>query len=129
MSFTNKEIEMTHYEMAIGIRAQILKSAAEALVYNYLAGFTDCVAYIKALKDFKPVDINALTQQELTDLGFRGWDESGLALIPLWLFPFISETFTGASINDSEVKVFVTKDIDNDNRFGVLAYGVYPNVK
>lgn len=120
---------MTHYEMATGIRAKILESAAEALVYNYIAGFTDCVEHIKALKDFKPVDINALTQQELSDLGFRDWDENGLALIPLWLLPFISETFTGACINDSKVKVFVTKDIDNDNRFGVLAYGVYPNVQ
>lgn len=120
---------MTHYEMATAVRARILKAAAETFVYGYNEVTLDCVSTVKALKGFELVDINQLDRQELNELGFREWDGVGLMLIPLWLLPFIKETFTGACIDDSEVKVFVTEDIDNDNRFGVLAYGVYPNVK
>lgn len=67
------------------------------------------------------------TQADLEDIGFSMWDEeSNLMLVPLWLLPFIS---TGVELTDITGKTSIvgTDTIDNDVRFGCLAYGVYAN--
>jgi hypothetical protein len=66
-------------------------------------------------------------QVELEDLGFQVWDEeSNLMLIPLWLLPFISNGVELTSISGDTATVG-TDDIDNDVRFGCIAFGVYAN--
>ena len=79
----------------------------------------------KGYQDFK-FDPNQLTLDEMTSLGFRKWDESGLQLIPLWLFPYIQP---GSVITDifGDTSTFSGKE-DKDNRFGLLSFGVVPKV-
>lgn len=67
------------------------------------------------------------TEDQLIQLDFGKWDKS-LYLIPVWLVPYISDTFIGRSINDIEgdVRELITADIDKDHRFGCIAFGVEP---
>lgn len=77
----------------------------------------------KAYQSFR-FDPNQLTLDEMTSLGFRKWDESGLQLIPLWLFPYIQP---GSVITDifGITSTFSGRE-DKDNRFGLLSFGVVP---
>jgi hypothetical protein len=67
------------------------------------------------------------TKNQLIQLDFGHWSDN-LFLIPIWLVPYISDTFTGRSINDTkgDLKLLVTADIDKDHRFGCIAFGVEP---
>jgi len=63
---------------------------------------------------------------QLESLGFGKWEEGNpMRLIPLWLFPFIADKVETECI-DGEKKVTKKKDMDNDHRFGCIAYGVIP---
>ena len=77
----------------------------------------------KAYQSFR-FDPNQLTLDEMSSLGFRRWDESGLQLIPLWLFPYIQP---GSVITDifGITSTFSGRE-DKDNRFGLLSFGVVP---
>lgn len=79
------------------------------------------------------VDFSELTSEEATLLGFPLWDESGLRLIPLWLYDHIAVGQTLTDING--VSTFVHEDymvegsenyIDNDHRGGATAVGFVP---
>jgi hypothetical protein len=85
---------------------------------------------IKSLKrvqeEFKKVDFTELSEDELRDLGFSKWSEEelpGVWLVPLYLYPCIPDGTELTSIF-GEKAVKGTDEIDNDVRFGCLAYGI-----
>jgi hypothetical protein len=62
----------------------------------------------------------------MADLGFgKMTEESPMWLIPLWLLPFLPDIIETECINGTK-SVLKKSEIDNDERFGCLAYGVYP---
>jgi len=85
------------------------------------------VEEIKGSDEYRDIDPSELTQEECDELGFAKWDEEGLMLIPLWLVPYISETFEGACITDPKFRLMVTSKQDNDHRYGCVSFGVYCN--
>jgi hypothetical protein len=71
------------------------------------------------------IDPTDLSFEEMIELGFGSWsEESPMRLIPIWLFPFLADEFKSESISGS--KHSKLSEIDNDHRFGCLAYGVVP---
>lgn len=59
-------------------------------------------------------------------LGFKFWEEdSNLMLIPGYLYQFIPEGLELYSISGEEEQYESYADLDNDTRFGCLAYGIY----
>jgi len=124
---------MTTYEKCKGIRRIIINRAAEIMAYDSWSN-DFCAKKIKEIpsvlkdengnliNDIQPSD---LTEEEMKDLGFGKFsEESQDMLIPLWLFPFLAEEITTQCI-DGSIKI-KKSEMDNDNRFGCLAYGVYP---
>jgi hypothetical protein len=58
-------------------------------------------------------------------LDFGKWNEDNpIRLIPLWLLPFLASEFDCQDIIGK--KHSKLPEIDNDHRFGYLAYGVIP---
>lgn len=66
-------------------------------------------------------ELDALTDDELFALGFGNWD-GALRLIPLWAWNYIANGEELTSISDT-VKVKGRDEIDNDVRFGCIAWG------
>lgn len=79
--------------------------------------------FMEALKD--EIDFNNLTEKEAIELRFGKWSEEdpSLYLIPIWLLPILPVGTKLTSINGDEI-VYDGKNVDNDVRFGCLAYGV-----
>lgn len=76
------------------------------------------------LKD--KIDWGNLTEEECKYMGFGKWDEeSGIWLIPLWLYKSIPVGIKLYSINGEEV-MFDGSNIDTDTRYGCLAFGIKP---
>lgn len=121
---------MTTYELAKMIRKAIVNRAAEVMAYtNWSDEFAaseirGIPAWIKDSANFKPLDLTELTKEELIDIGCGMWDEeSNLYLLPLWTLPFLPDEIELGCIS-GETKKFKRDEIDNDCRFGCLAYGV-----
>ena len=122
---------MSDYEFLLIVRETIINRAAE--VFNY--GWSDDLSSerIKEIPDvfykskcFRKVDPNEMTKEQLLDLGFQKWDEdSGLMLIPLYIYPFLKDEIMCGSISDICSRLIKTSEIDLDHRFGCLAYGVF----
>lgn len=66
-------------------------------------------------------EIKQLSRETLSDFGFLKWD-GDLILIPLWLFDCIPEGEELICI-DGETVIKNGDNIDNDARFGCIAYG------
>ena len=79
--------------------------------------------FLEKLKD--EIDFNNLNEQEAIELRFGKWSEEDptLYLIPIWLLPILPIGTKVTSIFDEEI-VYDGKNIDNDVRFGCLAYGI-----
>ena len=59
-------------------------------------------------------------------LGFKKWEEdSNLMLIPGYLYQFIPAGLDLYCISGEKVQYESYKDLDNDCRFGCLAYGIH----
>ena len=72
----------------------------------------------------KYIDLSKLTREEAIELRFMKWDdESDLYLIPLYLLSFIPIGTKLTSI-DGETVIYDGTNIDNDIRFGCLAWGI-----
>jgi hypothetical protein len=72
------------------------------------------------------LNISKLTEEEMKDLGFGVWDEDNpMRLIPLWLLKFLPDQIETESIG-GEKKILEKSTMDNDHRFGCLAYGIIP---
>jgi hypothetical protein len=119
------------YEIAKNIRRILLNRTAEVIVYDWSKDFSvdqikNVVEYIRSAKWFIPVNPIDMDEEQLIDLGFQKWsEENPVYLIPLWLFPFLPEEVELRCIN-GEKNTLKKADMDNDNRFGCLAYGVIP---
>lgn len=125
-------MEHSTFEVAENIRRIIVNSAAESM--NYLNWDADFVASqlreiperIKKADWFIPVNPSDLTEKEMRELGFRKWSEDDpMFLIPLWIFPFLPDEVDCGCI-DGEKRIQKKSEMDNDHRFGCLAYGVMP---
>lgn len=74
----------------------------------------------------KYIDWDNLTEEDCKELRFCKWDEeSGIYLIPLYLFPIIPIGLKVYSISGNEI-VNDGTNLDNDIRFGCIAYGIKP---
>jgi hypothetical protein len=101
--------KLTTFEKCNAIKRTILRAAAESIMYESWN------------KDFKLK--NLLEVPELEKLEFGKWDkESSLMLIPIWLYPYLADNLKTISISGSEHTI--KAEIDDDHRFGNLAYGV-----
>ena len=123
---------MNDYQIAKNVRTIMMNRSAE--VMNYLSWSSDfCAEQIREIPEkiksydwFTPINPSELTKDQMKDLGFGKWsDEDPMYLIPLWMFPFLPEEINCGCIDG--VKLVVKKsEMDNDHRFGCLAYGVMP---
>jgi hypothetical protein len=126
---------MNTFEKCKKIRTVILNRSAEVIAYKnwndefsakQIRNIPDDVDKMKHGKELFGIQPSELTEDEMIDLGFGKWsDETPMRLIPLWLFPFIAEEIETECI-DGEKKLMKKSEMDNDNRFGCLAYGVIP---
>jgi len=72
------------------------------------------------------IDWDNLTEEDCKELRFGKWDEeSGIYLIPLYLFPIIPIGLKVYCISGAEI-VNDGTNLDNDIRFGCIAYGIKP---
>ena len=72
----------------------------------------------------KHIDFSKLTREEAIELRFGKWDdETDLYLIPLYLLPVIPIGIRLTSINGDTV-IYDGTNIDNDIRFGCVAWGI-----
>lgn len=83
--------------------------------------FQDFVNFYKECPDKLP-DFCSMSEQELRMYGFRPWGDSGLMLIPLYLKEILPQDLKVTSIFGGETEL---SKADNDNRSGLLAYGIY----
>lgn len=122
---------MSDYEFLLMVRQAIVNRAAEVFCYNWDNNSSS--KRIKEIPDvfsksdyFRKVDPNEMTVDQLDNLGFQKWDdESGLMLIPLYVYPFLKDEFMCGSISDICPRLIKVSEIDIDHRFGCLAYGVF----
>lgn len=125
----SNETKLSEYEKCQYIRRVILNRAASVMNYNWDAEFS--TSQIKEIPEITKkysvdtVDISQLTENQMIELGFGKWSEDNpMFLIPLWLFPWLSEEIkTNDITGDSVLK---KSEMDTDQRFGCLAYGIYP---
>ena len=118
------------------IKSNLAKKAGEILSYS---SWDDefCRKEINELaeriiKDIGRVSLAGMSSKDADAAGFGKWDEgNNLRLIPIWLYPFLTagEELTIIDGNKTVVGEDYTNPnamgyIDNDHRFGYLAYGI-----
>lgn len=95
---------------------------------------------VKLAESIGRVDLTDLKSEDALKLGFGIWDEkTNLHLIPFYLYDFLEYGQTLTSINGEQKVVKPGYNgglpsepdsnpdyIDNDHRFGCLAYGYHP---
>ena len=121
---------MTQFELAKRYMTMHVNKMAECVTYGWssdfivseIKGFPD---KLKSMDGYESINPNNLTKSQLFELGGKGWGEDlpNLVLIPIWMLPHLPEEFKGASFSGEEVTL-KTSELDNDHRFGCLAYGV-----
>lgn len=129
------EQKLSTFEKCKAIRNSLLTRVGESMSYtNWSDKFKlENIQEIKNTilhweKTYGSFDINPndLSMDEMKELGFSKWDEdSELMLIPIWLYKFLADEFECQSINGTKYNKL--SEIDNDHRFGCLAYGVIPS--
>lgn len=113
----------------------LINRAAEVMAYanwgddfaaKQIRNFPSELADQETGKNYFGIQPAEMTDKQLEELGFGRWsDETPMRLIPLWLFPFLAEDIEIECI-DGEKMTTKKSEMDNDNRFGCLAYGVIP---
>lgn len=120
---------MTAYKVAKKIRNHVMTMSAE--VMNYKSWSDDfAVQRIREIPEktasIGTVNVAELTEDQMNDLGFGRWSEdSPMRLIPLWLYPWLPDEIELGCINGKK-ETLKKSEMDTDNRFGYLAYGVRP---
>ncbi len=127
----------TQYELANNVRSYMVNALAECISYDWSSEFK--ISKInevkeKLNKEVPFIDFSSMSTEQLSDLGFCLWDEDcKFLLIPLWAYGFLKcgtelhcisgerKTVT-ESYQDNDSKDY----IDNDVRFGCIAYGIIP---
>lgn len=127
---------MTTFEKCCTIRRLLMNRTAEVMVYkSWSEGFAtrqirDTPAALEQMQggaELSGINPADMTDSQLEDLGFCRWcDETPMRLIPLWLYPFLAESLAVECV-DGGTKVLKKSEMDTDNRFGCLAYGVTPS--
>ena len=128
---------MTNIDKAKSIRNHMLSTAAQCWSYNWNTEFQASELKSAATRchtQIGRVDISGFTAADCADFGFGLWsEETGLRLIPLWLFSFIENGVELTSINGEKKVVSSSYNdrecpdyIDNDVRFGCVAWGIVP---
>lgn len=123
---------MNDFKVAKYVQQRILTGAASVFSYSWDDGF--CLSEIKGLpgsikytEGFEPINPNNLTREQMEMLGFGVWDnEAPFMLIPFWMLEFLCDQFWGGSISSNDICKIHIKEIDNDQRFGFLAFGAIP---
>lgn len=120
------------FETCVAIRNHLLAIAASCIEYR---SWSDdfCVTSLRAVEldvkkqKFEAVDPTVLTDEQMEKLGFRHWSaETKGRLIPLWLKPYLIDEFIGYDLQGYQITL--RRDtMDNDHRFGMLAYLVMPS--
>jgi len=124
---------MNTYQTCEALRNMILARAADVMIQTG-ADFGIAVRKLREIpakhkKAVGQLDLTSLTDAELQALGFMRWDDgSPLRLIPAWLHPFLPDELEATTIG-GETRVWKRHEIDNDQRFGMLAWGVVPTDK
>jgi hypothetical protein len=137
---------MTTYEVCRWIRKAIVNRAAQVMAYaswsdefatqeirdfpkNVRDNETDKLGEGEVFQSAFGIQPSDLTDDEMLELGFGKWEEGNpIRLIPLYLFPFLADEMEIEDIN-GEKSIMKKSDMDNDQRFGCLAYGVIPKDK
>jgi len=123
------------FEKCMNIRQFIMNRAAEVIVYGGKGSwspefcFEQMTAFVEKQKknspDYYQIQPSELTSEQMDTLRFGRWSEDDpMRLIPLWLFPFLADDVRVRCIDGSET--LKKADMDDDHRFGQLAYGVLP---
>lgn len=74
----------------------------------------------------KHLEWDNLTEEDCQELRFGKWsEESQLYLIPMWLYSAMPVGTKLTSILGEEI-IFDGTNVDTENRFGCLAYGIIP---
>ena len=72
------------------------------------------------------VDLASFTDAELKSLGFKYWsEECAMRLVPLWAVKALRDGTRLWAI-DGELAIVGKDEIDDDVRFGCIAYGLIP---
>lgn len=80
--------------------------------------------FLQEKENIEILDLNKLTIEQAKELGFQRWDEeSDIWLFPLWFLPLIPIGTEVTSISGDKI-IYNGKNLDNDIRFGCIAYGV-----
>ncbi len=125
---------MSQYELAQQILFRLARYSAET--YEYADTWNDkvCknnvidgVTMIREDKSFVEINPTEFTKEEMISLGFGTWEDNGMYLIPLWIYPFLKAEFKCVSISGEEI-IFNKSTCDNDHRYGQTAYQVKPYV-
>ena len=126
--------QLTTFQKANAIRRSILIRVGESLSYKTWSNdfrLTNIEDIHKTLEKWEEesgilkIDPTDLSFEEMIELGFGSWsEENPMRLIPIWLFPFLADEFKSESISGS--KHSKLSEIDNEHRFGCLAFGVVP---
>lgn len=125
---------LSTFEKCTAIKNSLLTRVGEALTYESwsdsfrIENLKDIHATLtrweKAHGSFK-INPQDLSYEEMKELGFAVWDkENPIRLIPIWLFPFLCDEFESESIDGT--KHTTLAEVNNDHRFGCIAYGVVP---
>ena len=136
-NLTEEQIKV--FKIFSNARNYLITRAIEGVVYDWGSDYSEknIKEHLEKLKNNKDItkenfDILFTLPKHLLDiLGFGTWDdetEYKLMLIPLWLFTLMPKDykFIGGCITEDDQPYNYTVDqLDNDIRFGCLAYGVY----
>lgn len=130
---------LTPFEQAQEVRRSMAMAAADAVIYrSWPDDFR--LSQIREKNDrlcqlCRGIPLDGLTVAECDDLGFGRWSEGNpLRLIPIWLYPHLRYGDTVTSFTGKAVIVgtdYTNPDsgdgyVDNDARFGCLAFGIIP---
>lgn len=130
---------LTPFEQAQEVRRSMALAASDAVIYRSwpddfrLSQIRDKNERLRQLCRGIPLD--GLTDAECDALNFGRWSaETPLRLIPVWLYPHLRYGETVHSFTGREVVVgtdYTNPDtdgyVDNDARFGCLAFGIFPS--
>lgn len=150
------EQEYTDFEKAVLVRRNMATVSAEIAMYDRWPveySVKEIRSRNQKLVDHcRGISVMAFTQDQCDALDFSKWsDDSELRLIPVWLYPHLrygdrltcidGSTVTVAkgyhNMPDAQIERVETAGggsqkvdgytyIDNDHRFGALAYGIIP---
>lgn len=118
------------------LQKRLFRHMSESATYDsWSADFarSNVTDFINEERKTKAIDPNVFTKAEAVALGFGNWDGK-LLVAPLWMHRFLKEGIQLKSINEEVVTVTYDEqgksNIDNDHRFGCIAYGVeYPEAE